>query len=218
MKSKFKNFLRLLSRHKAGVRVLSMILSVVMLFYVVPTVIYAEVADALTGSESGETSEESQNEVNNFDYVSDLYEVEALREERVKHFHLEDGSYVAAQYSSPVHYLDDNGEWQDIDNVLSENLSTFSNSSSRIKFSKKINGSGKVFTLKDENYQVTMSFIGGNKGTAGTVYNSADSEYDTELQKMMNLEKLSSKVLYEDILSGVDLEYIVNSWDIKENI
>ena len=45
------------------------------------------------------------------DRLSEAFEVEELRDESVKHFRLEDGSYIAAQYDVPVHYLDENGEW-----------------------------------------------------------------------------------------------------------
>ena len=35
---------------------------------------------------------------------------------------------------------------------------------------------------------------------------------------MMNLEKLSASILYENVLDGVDLEYIAYSMNIKDNI
>jgi len=47
-------------------------------------------------------------------------EVVSLREECVKHFLCEDGTYIAATYASPVHYKA-NGEWKDIDNRLALN-------------------------------------------------------------------------------------------------
>lgn len=44
-------------------------------------------------------------------------EVVELREESVKHFLCEDGSYIAVSYAEPVHY-EKNGEWLEIDNTL----------------------------------------------------------------------------------------------------
>lgn len=52
-------------------------------------------------------------------------EVTELREESVKHFLCEDGSYIAATYSAPVHYKE-NGEWKEIDNSLSLDRTTLS--------------------------------------------------------------------------------------------
>ncbi|MBQ7389734.1 MAG: hypothetical protein IJW02_01355 [Clostridia bacterium] len=63
-----------------------------------------------------------------------------------------------------------------------------------------------------------MSLLGAKNGTVGEVTNGQDAEADTKLQKMMNLEKLSSKVIYRDVLDGVDLEYVAYSMNVKENI
>ena len=67
---------------------------------------------------------------------------------------------------------------------------------------------------------VNMSLSGANKKVAGQVTNTQTefSEDATQLQKLMALDKLSSKILYPDILTGVDLEYVVESCNIKENI
>ena len=65
-----------------------------------------------------------------------------------------------------------------------------------------------------------MSLSGANKKVAGQVTNTQTefSEDATQLQKLMTLDKLSSRILYPDILDGVDLEYVVESCNIKENI
>ena len=56
------------------------------------------------------------------------FEVTDRREETVKHFRLSDGTYAAVQYDVPVHTLDADGVWQDIDNTLSDIGSEFSTS------------------------------------------------------------------------------------------
>lgn len=214
------------SRFKLSTRILSLILSVVLLFLFIPTVVYAEVIEALGSSEprnentkdSTAYSENNENTEPIYTYKGATYEETSLREEAVKHFRLEDGSYVAAQYGMPVHYTDDAGIWQDIDNSLSEISGMYANSTARIKFAKKINGSAVLFTLKDGNTKLEMSLIGANKGVVPTVINGEDAEAETELQKLMNLEKLSSTIVYPEILDGVDVEYIAQSLNVKENI
>lgn len=52
------------------------------------------------------------------DQLEVLYEVEELREASEKHFRMSDGSYIAVQYDYPVHYEDEDGAWQEIDNTL----------------------------------------------------------------------------------------------------
>ena len=44
-----------------------------------------------------------------------LYEIISLRDEYSKRFMLSDGNVQIARYDSAVHFLDENGEWKDID-------------------------------------------------------------------------------------------------------
>lgn len=217
MRKKLESIFRKASRAKLGIRILSLALTVIFIFYGIPETIYAEVGGA--DSESASSADSLEEAPYLYDSEGAVFEDVSLREESAKHFHLEDGSYVAAQYSYPIHILDDDGSFQDIDNTLSEKLGgIYATKNSRIKFAKKATGNANLFTLKDGNTKITMSLIGAAKGIVGSVSNGSDNPEDTELQKMMKLEKLSSKILYADILSGVDLEYDVYSLNVKENI
>ena len=109
---KTKNFIKLISA----------LLFVIMLFYFIPTSVYAEVIDAAKNAGSEASEEVLTEDAFRYDPQSVFYEVTEKREESVKVFHLEDGSYLAAQYPDAVHYLDEDGEWQDIDNSLEKNL------------------------------------------------------------------------------------------------
>ena len=62
--------------------------------------------------------------------------------------------------------------------------------------------------------------MGAVKKTAGEIFNesSAQNESETELGKMMSLSGMRSRVVYEDILPGVDIEYILSFGNVKENI
>ncbi len=197
-------------------KILSLILSFLIIFYLVPASVYAE---GFAGDTTVSDNSVSENEENNT-YTPEIYEVTELREENVKHFRLEDGSYVAAQYNYPVHYTDENGEFEDIDNRLVESGSEFSTNNSRVKFIKKITGNGNIFTLHENNTKITMGLAGAEKKTKGVVTSNhnSDDAIDDALGKMTNLENISSTILYEDILDGVDIEYIVHSLNIKENI
>lgn len=192
-----------------GKKALSMFLAILMIVTALPLSIFAADIDS-----TPQTSDDDYS----LNLVKNAFEVEDLRSETVKHFRLEDGSYIAAQYDKPVHYQDDDGNWQDIDNTLNESGSEFSTSNARVKFAKKITGNEVLFTLHENNQKITMTLDGAIKKTTGTIFNNNNEDNSSELQKMMNLEKISAKVLYEDILNGVDLEYVVDSYDIKENI
>ena len=194
-----------------GFKSLAVLLSLLMIFYVLPSTVYAEWFE---GGEEQTLSPEPET------VVKEVFELTDRREESVKHFRLEDGSIMAVQYADAVHRADENGAWQDIDNTLSSKGSEFTTSDARVKFAKKVTGNEVLFTLHEHNRKITMSLDGAKKKTAGTVTNTT-TEFDkdaTQLQKLMTLDKLSSKILYADILNGVDLEYVVVSNDIKENI
>lgn len=180
-----------------GIKSLAAFLSVVMILTALPLYVFAIDMDASDYSSDDHS----------FDRLSEAFEVVELRDESVKHFRLEDGSYVAAQYDVPVHYLDKNGVWQDIDNSLSVNGNEYSTTNARIKFAKKITGNENLFTLHDGNYKITMSLDNAIKKTQGKIINVEDDpENESKLQKMMALKNLTSQIIYEDILSDVDLQ------------
>ena len=202
-----------MKKAKVLTKLLSMVLCLVMMFYVIPTSIYAEVSDALNSKEASLDTASAPSGTER-----DIYEVKELREENVKVFRLEDGSFMAASYASAVHYSDESGEWQDIDNSLSSGLSGIDTGDSRVKFVKKITGSHNIFTLKENDTKLTMGLSGAIKKTAGEIIETTAEEPEDKLGKMTTLEKLSGKILYEDILDGVDVEYVLTGRSIKENI
>lgn len=191
-----------------SMRSIAMFLTLAMVFQLLPLSAFAAGNDA-----------DSYND-NSYERLSEVFEVESLREENVKHFRLEDGTYIAAQYTVPVHYLDENGEWQNIDNSLVSSGSEYSTSDAKIKFAKKITGNENMFTIHDGNYKITMGLDNAIKKTTGKVVESKTkvAENASKLQKMMTLDNLTSEIIYEDILSGVDLQYIVETGSIKENL
>ena len=207
--------------HRLATRLLSVLLTLLLIFYVVPPIIYTKAAEAIGKEDADAAITEDVDKVaspNPYLYESTSYEVTELREESVKHFRLEDGSYLAAQYPVPVHYYE-NGELVDIDNSLSSVSGGFyATENARIKFVKKTGGSGEIFKLQDGSTKLTVSLVDALKKTAGEIIEDEGEEGLTELQKMTSLENLTSRIIYRDILEGVDLEYVLESLNVKENI
>ena len=204
-------------------RILSLVLSLLIAFYSAPITVSAEEsANQLSDNSSViENNTETAEKVATTDEQNDaVYEMVSLRQENVKHFRLADGSYVAAQYNYPVHYKDENGEFIDINNQLVSSGSEFATENSRVKFIKKIAGNGNILTLHENNTKITMGLVGAEKKTEGVVTSgdNSDDYIEDALGKMTNLENISSTILYPDILDGVDIEYVVHSLNIKENI
>ena len=163
-----------------------------------------------------------ENQLNENDgQMSDgVYEVVERREESVKHFRLSDGSYIAVQYDTAVHTLDENGEWQDIDNSLLKSGNEFATQNARVKFAKNTNAS-KTVAVKQGNYQFSFGLIDANKQKAAVVTNPEEPEYHssvTKFEQLSTLTKLISRVRYEDAYSDTDMEYVLVGNHIKENI
>ncbi len=207
--------------HKLGLGTLSVFLSILMIVYLIPLSVYADLAPTIEGNQDTTTQTEQTEQITEESIAPDaMFELTDRREQNVKHFRLSDGSIVAAQYATSIHEQDENGEWQDIDNTLGDSGNEYATPNARVKFTKKITGNENLFTLHDGKYKITMSLDGAIKKTTGTVTNT-QTEFDedtTQLQKMMTLDKLSAKIMYADILDGVDLEYVLNSVNVKENI
>ena len=206
--------------NKITAKILSMFLAILFVFYALPLSAIAEGISNLSsdnGTDIASSDSAANQSTKATTYLNDVYEDISLREESVKHFRLEDGSYIATQYSSPVHYRDESGAWQNIDNTLTESGSELVTSDARVKFIKKTTGNGSIFTLHDGNTKITLSLAGANKKVSGIVTNTEETE-TTEIGKLMSLEGLTSRIRYNEILDGVDIEYVLDSLSIKENI
>ena len=67
-----------------------------------------------------ESSQYSYSQEDSFDTSDIIHEVVEKRTENTKHFNVGNGKYIATQYDLPVHYQDDNGDWQQYDNSMEE--------------------------------------------------------------------------------------------------
>lgn len=219
-------------------KIFSMFLIIVLLFGILPV-------SALQGNVSDSTTSRI------------VKEIVEMREESVKYFICEDGSYIAATYSSPVHY-EGSGKWEEIDNTL-----TLNTKSGEAVYSTK-NGfdvtipqnltSGRSITATNKGYTVSFKIKGDTNGLnmrttasvvdtdklpsvvkmndtvkmTGEVSASADISSSgtlTEGQKIekfnaekMTVENQTSAVVYKNFLNRSDLEYVVTSNSLKENI
>ena len=150
---------------KKGISILLVFLLTVQLFAVDGL---AEETDTYSGNVS-DTGAESTETVN-FGEMAEpdsaeadpviIGEVEDLREESVKHFRTEDGSFLAVDYGMPVHYQDAAGIWQDIDNSLQKEEDRYRVSD--VSIDRVFAGSlskGDLYSVKQGEYGVSMSLV-----------------------------------------------------------
>lgn len=218
---------------KLATRVLSIFLSMVLLLEVVPMQVFAEeksandiVTEAATEEANSDTVEETDNSENEESEPAQiLSEDTEKREENVKHFRMSDGTMQAAQYAEPVHFLKD-GVWTDYDNTLTEVDADEEGNEGRtllknkdltnqtadysVRLSKKTNGK-KFVRIEKDGYKLSWYYVGASKSTAKVAKAEDDGDPTT-------LEKVSSAVTYKDVFKSTDLEYILGSTGLKENL
>lgn len=101
--------------------------------------------------------------------ITVICEEETLRTETEKHFRMSDGSFMAVSYGIPVHYMDDDGTWHDIDNTLSQtsNQSAYcvNNDQVATTFASNLN-SGEVFTTSYNGTSVSISLLDATQSTS----------------------------------------------------
>ena len=164
-------------------RVLSLALTLVMVFELLPANIWAVDAEAETLSQSQEELPEEPAVV--------VGEVEALRSENEKHYRLSDGSFVAVNYGMPVHYAQGDGEhavWMDIDNTLSAAAAQMDRESApaytavnggEVKsFASVFTPDSYLFSSRMGAYEVSMSLM--QEATAHQLLAAANQELTEE--------------------------------------
>ena len=194
-------------------RILSLIMTVLILIMSLPTYAFASFDD--------EANKEIVTEETNEAYfpkseVVVLEEDISLRDENIKHFKLSDGTTKAVSYATPVHYKDAEGNWIDIDNALSLNGSEYTaNNKSEIKFANK-SGSNGLVSIKDGEYKIDFTPLNTNK--VSVEIENPQENNSRKFDDVKNLTNLISKATYKNIYDGIDLEYILIGNNIKENI
>ena len=136
-------------------RLLSLILVLAMLIQMMPVQSFA----ASTGSSAVDVSSGQPT-------TTVVGEVEDLREEDTKHFRLSDGSFIAVSYGMPIHYENEDGNWEDIDNTIVQNSETSTYQLNRedavVSFANALTN-GTVLTTSKDGKSITMSVLDTNQ-------------------------------------------------------
>lgn len=207
-------------------KMLSIFLAIVLMVQVLPMNAMASILDDITANAN------SDNILDDIPEPTDISQTEpevvaeeiSKREQNVKHFRMDDGTYKAVQYDGSVHFML-NDEWTDYDNTLievdadeeeNENKSVKNKDLKNtladysVRLSKKTNGK-KFVRIEKDGYKLSWYYTNANKSTA-KITETVDDDDD------FTLEKISSKVVYEDVYENTDFEYIVSPDGLKENI
>ena len=107
------------------------------------------------------------------------------RDEKVKHFRMSDGSFMAVSYGTPVHFKDDSGNWQDINNTPvmatdAEGIETYqiSNGDTSINFASTLE-TGHCLTISVANKAIEMSLLDTDTSLSKTLTTQTFDKLDT---------------------------------------
>lgn len=154
-------------------------------------------------------------------------EVVAWREENVKHFDMGDGTFQAVVYSHPVHERDSCGVWQDIDFGLNldqtQKVAAYTSKVSGVAFSASYTEDSKLMSISSGDSAISLTLLVPQTATRGTEKRTVAAKVTKADSSMQTYEearnaKFASKILYENVLPGVDLEYVTDICVVKENI
>ena len=130
-------------------KIISVILAFAFLIQSIPPAFAQPISETNTSSSLISTNTESVSEL---PYI--IQEDTSLREEFSKTFVLSDGTYMVATYPSSVHYQTETGNWQQINNALTQTntLSAGENAS--------------VYRTADESSSLDVAFNASDDGSA----------------------------------------------------
>ena len=157
------------------------------------------------------------------DGVADIIaELTEKRTADTKHFLLSDGTMMAVQYDTPVHFDTETG-WEQYDNsmsivddTVSDNEKEYVNKKSNqtVKLAKKAK-KNKTVTYAYGDYEIAWGYADGNKSELEFINNTSEK---TGNDRFLVLDSVTQQAKYPNIFSSVDLELFVSSTGIKENL
>lgn len=208
-------------------KMLSICLSLVMLMQIVPTSVYAISAENLSNKidEMGYSTEVDQNG----EVVVLEEDISKRDSSNIKYFKMSDGSTKAVFYKYSVHFLNNENEWQDIDNTLVnskysanddfmdyEGVETKENNI-KIKFAKN-SKQNKLFSIKKDNYSLNFKLLTEHNNKEPISLSNLEKAKKSKNDNKMFLANISENICYKNILPHTNIEYIVSGESLKENI
>ena len=179
-----------------------------------------------TGNMTSDFMEDAEfdEEIDEPEIISEIIE---KREENKKYFMMSDGSFVVAQYNTPIHQ-NDSGEWIDIDNTITkteatseqtilfgtDELYSTSNITRNFVFAEKSN-SNTLVSYEAKDYPISLNYQSAKKSEIKIIDSNKEL---TGNEVFLTLPNVTQEVLYENVFPNVDLQYIVSPTKLKENI
>ena len=176
-------------------KIISVILSIAMIVMMLPVISYGQ-----------ETNTE-------------IVEIISKRDQNSKTYQNTDGTYTKIITAEALHFEDNLGVWQEIDNRLENVDGVLQNiaNSFTAKLPETMNSEAEVELSKESN-SIKIKAVGEIGSSLGNVLNNEEPKEKEQQIDYTNLWKTSSEVYYQDVYDSTDIQYIVQPMGLKENI
>ena len=176
-------------------KIISVILSIAMIVMMLPVISYGQ-----------ETNTE-------------IVEIISKRDQNSKTYQNTDGTYTKIITAEALHFEDNLGVWQEIDNRLENTNGVLQNTANSFtaKLPETMNSEAEVELSKESN-SIKIKAVGAIGSSLGNVLNNEEPKEKQQQIDYTNLWKTSSEVYYQDVYDDADIQYIVQPMGLKENI
>lgn len=211
-----------------NIRFLAFVLIIALMLVSTPSPIFAVGASSMENTNDVESSSENEFDVipkEDLEETTVKSEIISRREENVKHFDIGHGMSQAVTYGTAVHRKDADGVWQDIDNrlLLDSEKNIYSTPDGRTKAARSIGSTNPLISLSENGYVISMTPITASLAASPVTQienheaKTSDNISGVSIKEAAKISN-SSSIKYSDIFTATDIEYVLESNDIKENI
>ena len=149
-----------------------------------------------------------------------ISEVLEKRDEYTKHFYMSDGTFLATEFTLPVHFKTENGDWVEYDNTLEqqgdEDTGVYTTVLSNHPTSLAIKAApDRTASIDDSEYPISWGYEGAKSSKLRIDDKNVHKQGN---EKSTSLDSLTSSAKYKNLFPHVDLEYIIDSTGVKENL
>lgn len=196
-----------MKKNNIFIKLLATILTITIIIGLFPATVFAEEINEsqLMKNTEFETLEQEKSPI--------VGEITEKRDETTKVFERQDGTFTAVVTSDPIHY-EENGEWIEIDNTLSQSngIITNKNNSFSVELPTEMND-GETVSLTDGDSILNFSINDIEQSNA--IINNLT---ENSVPEILDTVKTTTSVEYKSVMSDTDIKYDVNSDSLKESI
>lgn len=205
------------TNQKRWKKMVAEVMCLIMLIQMIPTPVHAEEWEEYAVSEEVQAVS-----------ADALAEDISLRTKDTKRFRMEDGSYTVVQYDGAVHYKDDEGNWENIDNRLQpfamgdsmaiqgvEILEGYRNQENSISvyFASSLEN-GTIYEYGDDKYQVELSLFTdpifseivipeNDSANGGTMESSSVNSVEENVESNSMIDQIQDNKIYSQARAKV---------------